>query len=75
MLDGDIVNYDIKAVSEWTTVVGQLLNTLFLIGLVGLFFYIIFKILKSLKRISIIESKVYKIEETLKRIEKDINKY
>ncbi|WP_427340967.1 hypothetical protein [Caloranaerobacter sp. DY30410] len=60
MLESDIVNSVIKVMPDWTTVVWQLVNTLILIGLIVLIFYIVFKLPKTLKRILVIENKVVK---------------
>lgn len=63
------MNFDIKVIPSWTDIVMQLVSTLFLIGLIALFIYFVFKLPKSLKKISVLQEKVENIEETLKRIE------
>lgn len=68
------MNYDINVTPNWIAVVWQLVNTLFLVGLVALIFHLVFKLPKLLKRISVIESKVNNIEETLERIENNMSK-
>lgn len=74
MLEVDIVNSVIRVMPDWTTIVWQLVNTLFLIGLIVFIFYIVLKLPKTLKRISVIEKKVNNIEEILKKIENKMNK-
>lgn len=67
------MNYFINVKPDWIQIILQLVSILFLIGLIASFFYLVFKLPKSLKRISLIENKVNKIEEILKRIEDNMS--
>lgn len=66
------MSYDINVTPNLIAIVWQLANTLFIVGLIALIFYLVLKLPKSLKRISVIERKVNSIEETLERIEKNM---
>ncbi|MCR1897910.1 hypothetical protein NSA47_02770 [Irregularibacter muris] len=59
---------------SWVTIIFQIANTLILIGFVALFFYLVFKVLKSIKKTAKIENKVNDLEKSIQNLENQINK-